>query len=160
MKRKTKKAKTYKSNIFQVLDHVNRKDIRWYRNLTEDEQKAFVPLIVMRWMSGTEVSWQLIYLNELVNSQVFANHKHRELLFYLLTICGTGDSKRFHWNKAKSNTTTPTIVNVVRKYFEYSTIDAIAALPLLSNKDILTYAGELGTSKEDTLKIKKELKTR
>ena len=146
--------------MFQVLDHINRKDIQWYRNLTEDEQKAVVPLIIMRWMSGTLTPWQIIFLNELVNPQVFANHKHRELLFYLLTICGKDTFERYHWNKTKSNTTTPTIVNVVREYFEYSTSDAIAALPMLSNDDILRYAGELGTSKEDITKIKKELKTR
>ena len=79
-----------------------------------------------------------------------------------MTLCTTGKPQRYFWNKAQSkkSSKTPTVVGVVREYFKYNTIQAIEALPLLDDEDILEYAEQLGRQKEDVAKIKKELKTR
>lgn len=151
-----------KLDIFQVLDRISTKDTNFYRNLTEEEQKAFVPLVVMRWLSGTSSARQIFFLNELVNPSVFANHQHKELLFYLMTICGPGKKQRYFWNKtvSKKSTSTPTAVTVIREYFGYNTLEAAEAMKLLSNDNIMFYAEELGTQPDVLSKLKKELKTR
>ena len=154
--------KVHKLDIFRVLDHTSRKDRKFYRELTEEEQKAYMPLVVMRWLTGTTEARQIFFLNELVNPFVFTFTKHKELLYHLMTVCGAGKSQRYYWNKAlsKKSTKTPTTVGVVKEYYKYNTLHAIQALPMLSDDDILHFAMELGRQKEDIAKIKKELKTR
>ena len=151
-----------KLDIFQVLDHISNKDINFYRNLTEEEQKAFMPLVVMRWLSGTSSARQIYFLNELVNPHIFTSHQHKELLFYLMTVCAPGKKQRYFWNKtlSKKSTATPTAVSVIREYFGYNTLEAIDAMKLLSNDNIMLYAEELGTQTDQLSKLKKELKGR
>lgn len=149
-------------DIFRVLDHVSMKDANFYQSLPEQEQKAFQPLVVARWLTGTMNARQIYFLNELVNPFVFSLSKHKELLFDLMTICASGKKQRYFWNKAQSKktTSTPECVSVVREFLGYNSIHAIEALPLLSDDDILDYAEQLGRQKEDIAKIKRELKGR
>lgn len=151
-----------KLNIFNVLSHLDEKDANYYDRLTEEEQKAFVPLITMKWLSGVSEARQIYFINELVNPHVFTSYTHPKLLFYLMSICGSGKAKRHFWNKTLSRKTSnmPTVVKVIREYFGYSTIEALDALPLLSDDNILSYAEDSGYQKEDITKIKKELNGR
>jgi len=154
--------KTRKLDIFRVLDNTSKKNVDFYADLTEEEQKGYVPLVTMRWLTGTKDARQIYFINELVNPFVFAFTKHKELLYQLMTCCTTGKVQRYYWNKAQSkkSTSTPAIISVIKEFFNYSTIHAIESLPLLANEDILEYAEQLGRQKEDIAKIKKELKTR
>lgn len=152
----------HKLDIFRVLDNTSKKKRDFYADLTPEEQKAYVPLVTMRWLTGTKDARQIYFLNELVNPFVFNFTNHKQLLYHLMTLCTSGRSQRYYWNKAlsKKTTKTPTVVGVIRDYFKYSTIQAIEALPLLDDEDILDYAEQLGRQKEDVAKIKKELKLR
>lgn len=158
----TKKQVKHKLNIFQVLEHISRKDIGYYKNLTDEEQKALMPLVVARWLSGTSSARQVYFINELVNPHLFTLHQHKELLYYLMTICAPGQKQRYFWNKTVSNksTSTPITLSVVRQYFKYSTREALDVLPLLSNDDILQYADDLGRQTDELKQLKKELKSR
>lgn len=154
--------KKHKIDIFQVLNHISTKDRSFFNQLSDEEKKAFQPLIVMRWLSGTLEARQIFFLNELVNPFVFSTHTHKELLYYLMTTCTSGKPQRYSWNKAlsKKSSGTPMSTSIVKDYFGYSTLHAVEALPLLSKDDILDYAEQLGRQKEDIAKIKKELKNR
>lgn len=157
-----KKTPNRKLDIFQVLGKISTKDTGFYANLSEEERKGFLPVVVMRWLSGTSSAKQIYFINELVNPFVFNLHKHPELLYHLMTLCGPGKAQRYYWNKAASNKTSkvPTVVSVIREQFGYSTTQALEALPLLSNEDILEYAEDLGKQKDTISKLKKELKSR
>lgn len=152
----------HKLDIFKVLGRISNKDREFYRNLSEEEQKALAPLVVMRWLSGTRSAQQIYFLNELVNPFVFSMAKHKELLVDLMTVCGLGRSQKYFWNKARSKrtSTTPTTVGVIRDFFGYSSIEAMEALPLLDDETILEYAEQLGRQPDDIKLIKKELKAR
>lgn len=153
----------FKLDVFKTQDHIYKKDINFYRNLSEEEQKGFAPSVVMRWLSGTKTELQIILLNEFVNSRVFDStfYKHKELLYFLLVICGIKKPFKPIWNKTISKkSSVPTIISVIRKTFGYSSMEALDVLPLLSNDDIIKYAEDLGLQKEELNKIKKELKNR
>ena len=157
-----KTEKKHKLNIFEVLGNISKKNPDYYNTLTEEEQKALMPLVVMRWLTGTNDARQIYFLNELVNPFVFSLANHKELLVDLMTTCCSGSSRRYNWKRVQSKKTTksPTVVGVIRDHFGYSTIDAVDALPLLADSDIMEYAEHLGRQPDDIKKIKKELKTR
>lgn len=151
---------TYKLDIFNILDRVSRKDSTFLSTLSEEEVKALQPFLIQRWLSGTSDARQIYFLNEVVNSYIFTLPKHKELLWQLMTICTTGKATRYTWNKLPGSTTTskPIATRTVSEYFNYSKRDAVSALQLLSMEDVLQYAVELGTQKDDLAKIKKEMK--
>jgi len=152
----------HKFDIFQLLGGLSKKDTKAYTSLSEEEQKGVMPLVVMRWLSGTDDARQVYFLNELVNPFVFPFYKHKELLIDLMSICGPGQYRRYTWNKSlsKKKTSTPTSTSVVKQYFGYNTVDANEAVALLSAVDILDYAEQLGFPKEDITKLKREMKNK
>lgn len=157
-----KKTPNRKLDIFKTLGQISVKNVNFYTDLSEEEKKGFLPVVVTRWLSGTSSAKQIYFINELVNPFVFSLHKHPQLLYYLMTLCGPGKSQRYFWNKSASNkaTTMPNAVSVVREQFGYNSRQALEAMPLLSNDDILEYAEDLGRQKDIITKLKKELKSR
>ena len=153
-------TKQRKLDIFQLLNGLSKKDLEAYHSLSEEEKKEVLPLIVMRWMSGTNDARQVFFLNELVNPFVFPFYKHKDLLVNLLSICGPGSPRRYQWTKAlsKKKATKPKSVEVIKQYFGYNTVDANDAFSILSADVIMDYANQLGWQPDEIAKLKKELK--
>lgn len=146
-------------DIFQVLQHIDTHDVEYYRSLPEEQQKQVVPLLLLRWMSGGNTVQDVMLLNEIVNPYVFSIHQHRELLFFLLTICGCGKPRKYNWLARSQKTAGAKLArDVVCQYYNYSTAQAEEVLPLLSSDDILSYAELLGYQPPEISKLKKELK--
>lgn len=152
----------YKFDIFKLLERLSVKDKAFFDNMTPEDLKALQPLVLMRWMSGTTDMRQLFFLNELTNPMVFSLTKHKRLLLDLLMISSSGKAKRYYWNKTKNNkkTSTPHVIETIKQYFGYSTLEAKEALPLLKDEDILEYASYLGYQSTEYKAVVKELKTR
>jgi len=150
----------YKLDIFQMLNSIDRKNDQVFSSLTEEEQKAFQPLVAMRWLSGIKSERQIVFLNEFVNPYIFSLYTHKNLLFKLMTVCTSGTINRYRWNKmnSKKRGNKPLSVTVIKEYFNYTNIQAIEALSFLSADDILQYATELGWQKDEISKLKQELK--
>lgn len=149
-------------DIFKLLTALSKKNQKFYEELTEEEKRTVAPLVVMRWLSGTQSARQVYFLNELVNPFVFSLYKHPELLMKLMTICTSGKFVKYKWNKplSKKTTSSPITTKCIREYFGYNTIDALGVLPLLTNDDVLQYAEQLGYQPDEIKKIKAELKKR
>lgn len=150
-----------KLDIFRVLQAADEKNINFYANLTEEEQKEFQPFIVMRWLSGTFSARQVYFINELLNPYAFSLANHKQLLWQLMTISCSGKQQKHFWNKlpGKKETNKPNATKVIMEYYQYSSNDAIEVLPLFTRDDIVELAEQLGWQQEEIAKIKKEIKS-
>lgn len=147
-----------KLDIFRVLNEIDKKNINFYSSLTEDEQKAFAPKVVARWLSGTYNKQQVYFINEIVNPFVFSLYKHPGLLYQLMTLCTTGKPQRYIWSKALSKTpSNPFSIKAIQQYFGYNSEDAQQSIQILSPEDIVIIAETMGWQDEDLNKMRKEL---
>ena len=158
-----KTKKQHKLNIFDELTDISCKNKQFYSNLPEDLKKSVQPLVLMRWLTGTRDIRQVFFLNELANPLIFPLSKHKQLLIHILSICCSGKSQRYAWNKMErgsKNNKFPISIDVIKQYYQYSTKQAIQVLPLLSNDDILFYSEQLAIDSDKQKLLNKELKTR
>ena len=147
-----------KLELADILNALDKKNVDFYKNLTTEQQKQIQPFVLMRFLTGTYNKGQIILVNELVNPYSFSLYTHKDLLWKLLTICTTGKSQRYAWNKTLSNKSAkPVITQVVQEYFQYNRKDAEQVVSLLSPDDIIQMAEELGWQDDETNKIRKEL---
>jgi len=147
-----------KLNLFELLGAISEKNTGYYQNLTDEELKELQPFVIMRWLTGTSSKRQVYLLNAVVNPFVFDLGQHKQLLFYLLTLC-TQHAQRYNWIKPPSSKRLGKLaVTVLCDYFKYTKRQAIDAAKLLQSEDILDYAEQLGWQKEEIAKLKKELK--
>lgn len=94
--------KSYKLDLKVVLNALDRSDRNFYNNLSEEERKAYHPLVIMRYMSSlTDQSSQNLYAvmatNDLVNIGFWALSKHPELQHQLLCMTGIGGKQYRPW---------------------------------------------------------------
>jgi hypothetical protein len=115
----------------------------------------------MRWLTGTSDPRQIYFLNELVNPHVF-EFRDKRLLYYLLTIAASGQHQRYKWKKpaSRKGASLSTAVTVIKRFYDYTTKQAVDVLPILSNEQIMEHAEDLGLQKEEINQLRKELKTR
>lgn len=147
-----------KLDIFRILNEIDNKNVKFYSSLTDEEQKAFFPVVVVRWLTGTYNKQQVYFINELVNPFVFSLYKHPQLIYYLMTICTNGKPQRYVWNKTQSKSPTHSLtVKAIQQYFGYNSRDANKAIPLLNPEDIVSMAENLGWQDDELNKMRKEL---
>jgi hypothetical protein len=145
-------------DIFEVLDHADRKDVNYFKNLTRDQQKKFVPVVVARWLTGTYNKQQLILLNEFINPYLYSLHDHKDLLWKMITVCTSGNKTRYSWIKTNSNSIKhPESIKCIKKYFNYNTQQATLCFNTISNNTVLDLAEELGYQDSELNLIRKEL---
>jgi len=155
-------AKEYKVNLFGFLDSLDMKSPVYFKNLSEEQKKEIHPLVAMRWLTGSNDSMQIYLLNELVNPFVFSLGKHKELLVNLMAISGQKVNRRHHKfiKVKKAQTTAPNALKVIKQFLNYSTRNALEALKIISDEDILSFAEQLGKQQPEISVIKRELKLR
>ena len=144
-----------KLDLFSTLDALGRNNGNLFSTLSEDEQKAFSPITFQKWLSSGGDK-ETFFLNELVNPFVFTlGGKHKELLFRLMSICGSGKKKRYRWTPPKTVSTSLRIA-VIKEYFKYSNKEAAGVLDILKKNDIIDLAEQLGYDDIQISNLRKE----
>lgn len=148
----------HKYDLFAVLGQVNTKKADYYDSLPEEQQKQIQPLLIQRWMSGTNSARQVFLLNEVANPYVFSLFKHKTLLWQLLTIAAPGKFAKYNWmsQKGAKEHNQPVATKVVMEYYSYNSKHAQDAVKLLNCEQIITMANDLGYQPDVIAKIKKE----
>lgn len=76
-----------------IMAALDKKDRGFYDRLSDDQKKAFVPWMMMRYASsaqGRNAAHYLFMINELVNKNFSDVSKHPELQWLLMTAAGSG----------------------------------------------------------------------
>jgi hypothetical protein len=96
------KKRDYKLDIMEVLAAIDRGDRGYYAGLTDEERKAYKPLVIMRWMSALPDQnpanvFGLLATNDLVNVGFWELTQHPELQHMLMCAAGTGRKQFRSW---------------------------------------------------------------
>ena len=90
-------------DLFDALTAIDKKDSSYYDRLTPEQQKKFVPFMMIHWISAVKASSdvQSYYLQSTeyhANKYLFneAVHKHPKLQWLMLCAASPGLGKQFH----------------------------------------------------------------
>lgn len=85
-----------------VLSSIDRQQLDFYQNLSDEEKKAYSPFVIMRYMSSlankdSNQMYAILATNDLVNIGFSDLNKHPELQHKLLCCAGTGGRQYRPW---------------------------------------------------------------
>jgi hypothetical protein len=147
---------TEKLDLFPFLAELNRRNMGAYESLTDEAKKQASPLVIMRWLSGTNDPAQIIRLNSIVNPYVFNLVQEKTLLFKLMSAACTGKN-RANWIKGPSGTNVSLAIQAVQSQFQVSSREAKEYLDLLTPENIIQFAEEAGWDKDQIKKLQQEM---
>lgn len=144
-------------DIFAVIKEIEGLQHEFFDNLQDYQIKQIPPYIIMKWMSGVKDSTQLISLNDNINTIIFSMYKHPRLMYKLLMTSATRKDKRVTYIKRPKKDKTSVCINLIKEYYDCSYSHAEDYLKILTPENIIDISESLGTDKETTSKLKKEL---
>lgn len=132
----------------------------FYDNLSAEEQKAFSPFLIMKYMSSVQTENPLMQqlhiqgVNDLVNKDFGELSKHKKLFWMLLCLCGSGTVQFHPWIADKKKTTNNKAINFLAEKFPTLKLSELELMAELNSRaDLKAYAVELGAEKKDLKKI-------
>jgi hypothetical protein len=89
-------------DLKQILYSLDSKNRNFYKNLSEEDKKQYVPFVLMRFLSSTPDQsgchdYHIHMVNELINQNFWMLNKHPELCHLLMTAIGTGQKQYHPW---------------------------------------------------------------
>jgi hypothetical protein len=150
-----------KLDIWEILGKIDAHDMSYYSKLPADKKAGFVPIVTLRWLSGSGDKAQLLTLNEVVNPLAFSLYKYPDLLYKLMVIATPCKKKDYKWiSQKKADKAVSKISDILIRYFECSPREAKEFAVLYTPTDILDMAHGLGETKEYIKSLKDELQKR
>jgi hypothetical protein len=101
------KSKQYKNDLFgSVIPALDRRDLKYYGKLNDEQKKDISIWVLTRWMSSTGVNAleQVSNVNTVVNTSSKFLNKHKELQWMLLAMTGAGRPVKHQWVAAPKGT--------------------------------------------------------
>jgi hypothetical protein len=116
MAKKTEAKRSYKLDIMTVLEAADKGVKEFYTNLTEEEQKAFSPRVLIRWLST--VSDKSAHKEYAI---LWSLSKHPELIWLLMTVAGTGKKQYHQWiPMSKGTSSTPKLDQLITQVWPHT----------------------------------------
>jgi hypothetical protein len=144
-----------KLEIGRELSAVNSRNHDFYKNLTEEEKKAFSPYLLMRYISNPQTDdetyeWTVERLNTLVNMDHWTLSKgHKELLWQLFASCGTGFNLKYQYLKAPGKEKANKIEKLLEDLYPTMKMDEIKLLAgMMDKKDKEELFDKMGFDKK------------
>jgi hypothetical protein len=165
-------------DLFDALAAIDRKDYSYYDRLTPEQQKKFVPFIMLHWISAIKGSeglsrYYVMSTNEYANKYLFNENvmKHPKLQWFMLCSASPGMGKQFHqWiphirervSKLKESPKTKEIKDYYKKVYPKasdSDLTAISEVFVDNHKKKMYIANTFPELKFDEIELLSELIT-
>jgi hypothetical protein len=152
-------------DIFRTLSAIDCQDKDFYKNLTEEEQKAFVPSVVMRWLSGvTDKSglseYYTVMTNEIVNIGFWDLYKHPHLQYLLMTLVGCGNKQGHQWIAGPKKIKSRKVDELFRmKYPNINDVELDLLWRINTNDSVRQLAEDFGYDEKDVKGFVDEFKS-
>jgi hypothetical protein len=149
-------------DIFKILRIIDNGDINAFKNLSEEEFKAFNPYIVLKWLYGTNDPELSKALTTIVNPFILDLAGEKELLFNLMVIacslCRNRKTGKFNWIKGGTRDKLANIKVLIGEYMNQSPRHSDPSV--YDKDDIILMLDDMGyqTSEPFYKKIHNELK--
>ena len=144
-----------KLDIGRELRGVNDRNHDFYKNLTDEEKKAFSPYILMRYVSNPQVDTETYeFVLERVNDLVNINHwtlskGHKPLLWQLFASCGVGMPIKYTYLKAGTKEKANKIERLLEEIYPAMKLDEIKLLAsMMDEKDKQELFDKMGFDKK------------
>lgn len=151
-------------HIKELTRAIDTKNKSWYANLEENQKKEFSPWTSMRFASScvkdASHRLSLVLVNEIVNINfnIFANKKHKELVWKLLTCVGTGKVDYHPWIAPTKVKKQDNLLEWLKNNFKSAKVRDLEVLRnLLDKSEILEYAENKGCTDKQIKDLKKLL---
>lgn len=90
-------------DLFQAIEAIDKKNYDWFFQLSDEQQKKFVPYMLLHWISTVKGGRQLVQYY-LLSTEAYANthmfneviQKHPQLQWLMLCASSPGMGKQFH----------------------------------------------------------------
>ena len=117
-------------DLFEVLAALDRKDYDYYDRLSPEQQKKFVPFVLVQWMSAVKASSQIqgyyVLSTEYAGNKYLFNEyvqKHPKLQWQMLCAASPGVGKQFHqWipniSQKVAKLETPAKLKDIKEYYK------------------------------------------
>ena len=140
MKDSDLKLQNVEFDLFAALEALDRKDYGYFDKLTEEQQKKFVPYMMLHWVSsikkqGEVGKYYVLATEELANKHIFNEYvqRHPKLQWLMLCSISPNMGKQFHqWIPQLSNKISELKTNSKSKDFSdylskiYNTADTVS----------------------------------
>jgi hypothetical protein len=147
----------HKLDIFETLKAINKHKADWLDNQPEEARKGFLPVIVMRWMSGVHSEYQVQALNQFVNPYIFSLYKYPDLLYKLMVAVAEGGYSRATWIKGPTTAGESAKVDVISKFYNMSSREARLYNKKFTSDELKEMAKTLDYQPDQLKKILKSL---
>lgn len=163
------KDKVYKLDLFNdLLPAMDRRDFKFYSDLSDEEKKGFAAITALRVISGySDVNQDMCeYFIEMSNeankhlwNPVIAKN-HPELQYLTLALIGMGKKVRHEWIRSMSGKKkTNKVFDILRKYDPTANNEELQMLFDINDIDELIEIAKMIGTQDDVLKdFKKEVK--
>jgi hypothetical protein len=144
--------KAHKLDLNSVLSALDRQDFDFYSRLSDEDKKAYVPLILMRYMSlltdqNKNAPYAVIATNDLVNIGFWNLTKHPELQHKLLCLAGLGNKQYRSWIGTKKTKKSNKIYSWLSQHHpEYNEEELDLFMSQFTKESWLQYLNQSGIS--------------
>jgi hypothetical protein len=141
--------KKSKLDIKQVMNAIDKKDVEWYKNLTDEEKSQVTPWQLMRFLSSADnknkkiVEYYLELTNELVNLDFNILRNHPELQIRLMQAIGLGINMFHPWIPPAKKEKKDKIHEFLELIFPDCNFDELEIIKTKNNKEDLIELAKL-----------------
>ena len=165
-------------DLFEALTAIDKKDYSYYDRLTPEQQKKFVPFMMLHWISAIKGSeglsrYYVMSTNEYANKYLFNENvmKHPKLQWLMLCSASPGMGKQFHqWiphirervNKLKESPKTKEIKDYYKKIYPKSSdndLNLVTEVFIDSHRKKMYIAAKFPEMKFDEIELLSEIIT-